>query len=192
MPWLSVTGICMRSCSQSTEMIFLIECKLVIAAFCLNQLREVQHQTEKYCRFKTRTYCVLRAVTNKFSAYFSTFSDPFLDVSLFWFTYDLMLPNKCFVKITKLLRKWNLFLLSFPFPNLTTFIASLRVFAQCLRKHFWVIHMAGGMLQLQCPLYCRLSYSLIYCLGRSGFSFLVVHISLSLARQISILLLGCQ
>lgn len=54
----------MRSYSQSTEMIFLIECKLVIAAFCLNQLREVKHQTEKYCQFETRIYHLLQAVIN--------------------------------------------------------------------------------------------------------------------------------
>lgn len=95
----------MQSCSQSTEVIFLTKCKLLIGAFCLNQLREVKYQTEKYCKFKTRTYWLLQAVPNKFSAYYSTFSDQFLDVSLFQFTYDLMLlPNRCFVKITKLLR----------------------------------------------------------------------------------------
>lgn len=72
----------MQSCSQSTEMIFIIECKLVIAVFCLNQLRKVKHQTEKYCRFKTRTYCLLQAVPNKFFAYYSTFSDQYLDFGL--------------------------------------------------------------------------------------------------------------
>jgi len=66
-------------------MIFLIECKLVIATFCLNQLREVKHQIEKYCKFKTRAYSLLQAVPNKFSAYYSTSFDQFLDVSLFWF-----------------------------------------------------------------------------------------------------------
>lgn len=68
-------GICMQSCSQCAEMIFLIKCKLVIAAFCLKQLGKVKHPTEKYCEFKTRTCCLLQAVPSKFSIYCSTFSD---------------------------------------------------------------------------------------------------------------------
>lgn len=135
MPWLSVTGICMQSCSQSTE-ISVIECKLVIAAFFLNQLREVKHQTEKYCKFKTKTYCVLQTVPNKLCAYSSTFFDQFLDASQFFY----MIQCCCQIVLSKLKSayKWNLFLLSFSFPHLITFIASLRMSAQCLRKYFWV------------------------------------------------------
>lgn len=136
MPWLSVTGICMQSCSQSTEMISIIECKLVIAAFFLNQLREVKHQTEKYCKFKTRTHFLLQTIPNKFCAYSCT---------LFWsvlgcFTvFVYMIQCCCQIVLSKLQSAYEWIYFCFPpFPHLTTFIASPGMSTQCLRKYFWI------------------------------------------------------
>lgn len=154
MPWLSFRGICMQSCSQSTDLIFIIECKLVIAVFCLNQLRKVKHQTEKYCRFKTRTYCLLQAVPNKFFACYSTFSDQYLDCGLhiIWWCCQMGVLSK----LQSCSEMKSIFAF-FPFPAPDHFfIVSLGMSAQCLRKYFWVMCMAGGMLQLQCPSDCRL------------------------------------
>lgn len=64
------------------------------------------------------------------------FFDQFIDLHCFCLHDPMLLPNSS-VKITICL--WmNLFLLSYPFPHLPTFIASPEMSTQCLRKYFWI------------------------------------------------------